>query len=77
MVLLSNQNKISVSAALEAVTGGGAYTYGEENVKGILKPGAKADFVILDRDPLSVPATELREICVCETIKEDRVLYKA
>lgn len=76
-VCIGEENKISVSAALEAVTVGGAYTYGEENVKGILKPGAKADFVILDRDPLSVPATELREICVCETIKEDRVLYKA
>ncbi|MBQ3074977.1 MAG: amidohydrolase [Clostridia bacterium] len=76
-ICIGQENRIGVGDALMAATVGGAYAYGEENTKGILKPGAKADFVILDRDPFAVPEDELCRIKVLSTIKEDRVLYEA
>jgi len=76
-ICIGAENKISCYDALMAATVGGAYGYQEENTKGILKAGAVADFVILDRDPLSVPTDEIRNIKVLSTIKEDRVLYRA
>ena len=75
--ILGEENKISCYEALRAATLGGAYTYKEEETKGILKAGAKADFVILNKNPLSVPEKELLDIKVLSTIKEDRVLYQA
>ncbi len=76
-VLIGEENRISCYDALRGATLGGAYAYGEENTKGILKKGAVADFVILDRNPLSVPQEEIKEIKVLATVKGDRVLYRA
>lgn len=74
-VSIGKENRISVEDALLAATRGGAYTYGEEEVKGVLRPGAVADFVILDRDPTGILPEELASVRVCETIKADQVLY--
>lgn len=63
--------------ALRAVTINGAYQYFEEKEKGSLRPGKKADLVILDRNPLTVPKDELRAIQVTETIKEGVSVYRA
>lgn len=65
------------AAALRAVTINGAYQYFEEKEKGSLRPGKKADLVILDRNPLTVPKDELRAIQVTETIKEGVSVYRA
>ena len=45
------EQRISVGAALEAYTLGSAYGVNSDHHLGILKPGAYADFVTLDRDP--------------------------
>lgn len=63
--------------ALRVVTINGAYQYFEEKEKGSLRPGKKADLVILDRNPLTVPKDELRAIQVTETIKEGVSVYRA
>lgn len=76
-VCIGAENKLSCYDALRAATVSGAYSYKEEQVKGILKPGALADLVILDRDPLQVPEDEIKDIKVLSTIKEDQVLYRA
>lgn len=68
---------LSVYDALIAATRGGAYTYFEEDTKGILKPGAAADFVILDKDPTAVDPMTIRDIRVLQTIKADVPLYTA
>lgn len=68
---------VPVYDALIAATRGGAYTYFEEDTKGILKPGAVADFVILSEDPTAIDPMAIKDIRILKTIKEDTVLYKA
>ena len=74
--LLGEDQRVSAWDALRAVTINAAYAYGEEQEKGSLRPGKLADLVILDRNPLDVPPEEIRDICVLETIKEGRPLWK-
>ena len=76
-VILGEENRLDVYEALIAATRGGAYTYFEENMKGILRAGALADFVILDRDPTAVDPMTIRDIGVLYTVKEDKILYRA
>ena len=61
--------------ALRAVTAMAAYQLKEEKMKGTLEPGKLADLVILDRNPLKVEATAIRDIVVVETIKEGRTVF--
>ena len=67
---------VSVFDALRAVTANSAYQYFEEDHKGTLTPGKRADLMILDRDPLTVPPEQLREIRVEETIKDGETVYR-
>jgi len=76
-VKLDESNCVTPYDALIAATHGGAYSYHEENTKGILKAGALADFVILDQDPTAVDPMTIKDIKVLRTIKEDEVLYSA
>ena len=62
--------------ALKALTINGAYQYFEENEKGSIVNGKVADFVILDRNPMSVDPEAIRDIRVLATIKEDRLIWK-
>jgi predicted amidohydrolase YtcJ len=69
--------RITAYEGLKAMTEWAAEQYGEEASKGTLAAGKLADLVILDRDPLKVDATAIREIKVVETIKEGRTVYPA
>lgn len=68
---------ISAWRALKAVTIDAAYLNFEENLKGSIRPGKYADFVILDQNPLSVPADEIKNIKVLTTIVGGKVIYNA
>ena len=70
------ENRIDVYDALIAATSGGAYGYFEEQTKGILKPGAVADLVILDKDPTATDPMNIKDIRVCETLKAGKTVYK-
>lgn len=67
--VIGDENRIDVYDALIAATNGGAYAYFEENTKGILKPGAVADLIILDNDPTEINPMKIKDIKVLETIK--------
>ncbi len=68
---------VSVYDALKAVTIDAAFLNFEEHVKGSIAPGKYADFVILDRDPLDVPAEEIKHIQVLSTIVGGREIYSS
>ncbi len=74
--VIGEDQKIGVYDALKAVTINAAYQYGEENSKGSIKPGKRADLVILDRCPMDVEPMELKDIRVMETIKDGKTIYK-
>ena len=75
--VLGEDEKISVLEAIKAVTINSAYQYVEEDIKGSLKAGKKADLIIVDRNPLNVDKNELRNIKILETIKDGKTIYKS
>jgi len=50
------------------VTSGAARVIGRENEIGSIRAGKRADFVVLDADPMTVPGADLRDIKVLATI---------
>jgi predicted amidohydrolase YtcJ len=67
--------RVSPYDALRAVTATAAYQLKEERTKGTLEPGKLADLVILDRNPLKVEPTAIKDIVVVQTIKDGRPVY--
>ena len=66
--ILGKDERISVYDALKGVTINGAYSYFEENEKGSIEEGKKANLVILDKNPLEVVIDEIPKIKVLQTI---------
>jgi predicted amidohydrolase YtcJ len=60
--------KLSRASALEAVTSGAAQVIGRENEIGSIRAGKRADFVVLDADPMTIPGSDLRSIRVLATV---------
>jgi len=58
---------ISVEQALAAHTINGAKSLGRENDLGSIAVGKRADFVVLDKDPLATPIDEISSIGVLQT----------
>lgn len=69
--------RIDAYAALQSLTTGPAWQIFEEGRKGRIKAGLLADFVILDRNPLTTPVDDIKGIKVRETIKEGRSVWRA
>jgi len=65
--ILAPEERISVEPALTLYTRNGAYAGFEKHSKGSLEPGKLADFIGVDRDVLSVPVDELKEVKVLQT----------
>ena len=75
----TTQNSTTVSArtALEMATIRAAKAMGREADLGSLEVGKLADLVVLSKNPLTVPAAQIRSIQVRETIKAGRSIYRA
>ncbi len=68
--------RITPYEALQAMTINVAAQYDEADRKGSLKAGKLADLAILDKNPLKVPANEIKDIKVVETIKEGKTIFQ-
>lgn len=73
---IGEDQAISVYDALRAITINGAYQYFEEDTKGSIAKGKRADLVILDRSPLETDPMEIRNIKVLETIKDGETIWR-
>ncbi|KAI0063272.1 amidohydrolase 3 [Artomyces pyxidatus] len=63
--------------ALQGMTRDAAYAAFAEAERGILAPGMKADYVVLDRDIMAVPVGEILKTKVLATVIDGRVAYGA
>lgn len=76
-VVVGAEQKIGVFDALKGITINAAYEYFEENEKGSIKAGKRADLVVLDQNPLKVDPMAIKDIKVLETIKDGETVYQA
>lgn len=75
--IIGSKQKISVYDALKAVTINPAYQYFEEDTKGSIAKGKKADLVILSASPLEIDPINIKNIKVLETIKDGQTIYQS
>lgn len=75
--VLGPSERVDPLTALKAMTIWAAQQHFEEATKGSIEPGKRADFVILDQNPLAVPPEALASLKVIETIKEGLSIYRA
>ncbi len=68
--------KVTPYEGLQAMTIHVAEQYDEQNSKGTISKGKKADLVLLDKNPLKVSPIEIKEIKVVETIKDGKTIFK-
>lgn len=71
------EEKISVDEALRAYTAGDAYAMFADGKRGVLRPGQKADIVVLDQDLTTIRPEEIRNAKVRMTILGGKVIYSA
>jgi predicted amidohydrolase YtcJ len=74
--VLGKEQRATVMEGIRAMTLDGAYQNFEENSKGSLETGKRADLVILDRNPLKVEPMAIKDILVLETIKDGETIYR-
>ena len=75
--VLAPDERVSVEAAIRAVTSTAAWQCHSEEVIGSLEPGKLADLVILEADPRSVQPTAISDITVSETWMDGQLVYQA
>jgi predicted amidohydrolase YtcJ len=74
---LGDDPGLSREAVLRAATIDAAYELHEDQATGSLEVGKCADLIVLDRNPLSVPAEEIANVQVLETLVGGRVVWEA
>jgi predicted amidohydrolase YtcJ len=74
--VLGPDQRASVMQALYAITLGAAYQYFEEDEKGSITVGKRADLVILEGNPLTIPTSDLGEVTVLETFARGKSIFQ-
>ena len=73
--VLGEEHRLSPLDALKAITLWAAYQNFEEADKGSIEVGKQADFVILDKNLLSIDPMEIKNIKILKTINNDKVIF--
>lgn len=71
------EQKLSAVEALRGFTADAAYAGRDETEVGQLAPGLRADFVILEQDPLGVPENDLDELKIRSTWVDGKPVFEA
>ncbi|WP_052367232.1 amidohydrolase [Paraoerskovia marina] len=75
--VIGEAQRITPLEALQALTINAAYEYREEAVRGSIEVGKKADFAVLDANPIEADADAIKDIAVVRTIKDGRTVFEA
>ncbi len=70
------QEAFTVQEAIDSFTKAGAYASFEENVKGQIKPGMVADFVVLGENPFEAEKNRIKDIPVLATFVGGKCVFK-
>lgn len=73
---LNPSEAVDLPTMIEAYTINGAYTMGLDDVQGSIKVGKRADLVVLNRNLFDLPAHEISEAFVTETIFSGETVYE-
>ncbi|QAA33443.1 amidohydrolase [Clostridium manihotivorum] len=73
----NKENTLTKEELLKAWTLGGQFNLGQEDVLGTLEPGKLADIAVLDGDIFKTDMNYIRDIKVCLTIVNGKVVYDA
>ncbi|AIJ23432.1 amidohydrolase [Amycolatopsis methanolica] len=76
-VVLSPDERVGAEEALRACTAHPAWASHQEHERGRLVPGLRADMVLLDDDPTTVPSERISEIGVLATFVGGRCVHGA
>jgi predicted amidohydrolase YtcJ len=74
---LSQDRGLSRAAVLRAITVNSSYELHQEHDTGSLEVGKLADFIVLDRNALAIPAEEMADVKVLMTVVGGNVVYAA
>jgi len=75
--ILGEDQRLTPLEALKALTIWSAYQHFEEDSKGSIEVGKRADLAVLSDNPLTVEPMTIRDIEVLETIKDGQAIYTA
>jgi len=75
-ITLGKDQQLTPYEGLKTITINSAYQHKQEEIKGSIKVGKMADFVILAENPMTVAADKIKDIKVLETIKEGEVIFR-
>ncbi|UOQ95159.1 amidohydrolase [Halobacillus shinanisalinarum] len=73
--VLGEGQKIDALTALKSMTSYGAALNFEEDDKGTIEVGKKADFVVLEDSPVTCPPEEIKDIPILSTIIDGRIVW--
>ena len=74
---LGTQPGMPRAAVLRAITLNAAYTLRQEALTGSLEVGKLADMIVLDRNFFSIPAEDIANIKVLQTVVGGKIVYQA
>jgi predicted amidohydrolase YtcJ len=74
---LTAQPGMPRAAVLRAITHNAAYTLRQETVTGSLEVGKLADFIVLDRNVMTIPAEDIANVSVLQTVVGGKVVWDA
>jgi len=74
--VVSPEESITPMEAIRVYTWNGAYLGKDEDKVGSLEVGKFADLIVLDRDILTIPHEEIKDIKVLKTIVDGKIVYE-
>jgi hypothetical protein len=74
---LSEDGGLTRAEVLRAITMNSAYELHQDELTGSLEVGKLADLIVLDRNVLKIPAEEIAQVKVLETVVGGHVVYQA